>query len=426
MVRAFNSRLVHSSNDSSFRAEANSGKPSKGFEAMARRRFQSPTPFKEGQFWWLRVWDTNLAGSRKRQRIKLALADMPVREVQKIAEEKLRPVNQGLALTGSAMNFKEFVVSTYIPTYLPLLSSSTKLSYRGMIAKYLEPRFGRLCLRDLTRLTVQQYFSNMAGKSSYPTISKIRDTLSSILRAAVDVEYLIKTPMEGLRLPLDKRPRQPKPTVTPEELSNLVHLVSEPYATMLYVAVWTGLRVSELIGLKWRCIHADSITVGERYCRGDWSVPKTDASAATIGVEPHVIARILRLKTLTAEIRAGRATRTYTLLKSDDPDSLVFQSVKSGRPMNDQNILKRHLQPAARKLGLPFVNWRCLRTSHATWLVQAGADPKSVQGQMRHSRISTTMDIYAQIVPAAQRRALQQLSEFAKGRAIDSRSITVQ
>src|ERR1700726_2469481 len=52
--------------------------------------------------------------------------------------------------------------------------------------------------------------------------------------------------------------------------------------------------------------------------------------------------------------------------------------------MNDQNILKRHIQPAARKMGLPFVNWRCLRTSHATWLVQAGADPKSVQGQMRH------------------------------------------
>ena len=81
--------------------------------------------------------------------------------------------------------------------------------------------------------------------------------------------------------------------------------------------------------------------------------------------------------------------------------------------MNDQNILKRHLQPAARKLGLPFVNWRCLRTSHATWLVQSGADPKSAHGQMRHSRISTTMDVYAQIIPASQRRALQQLSAFA-------------
>jgi integrase len=407
-------------------SEATNPASHRGFEAMARRRFQSPKPFKEGQFWWLRVWDTNPAGSRKRQRMKLAPADMPVREVQKIAEEKLRPVNQGLILTGSAMNFSEFMTGTYIPTYLPLLSSSTQDSYGGVIAKYLEPRFGRMCLRDLTRLTLQQYFSGMAGKVSYPTISKIRDVLSSVLRSAVDVDYLIKSPMEGLRLPLDKRPRQPKPTITPEQFNKLVQLVSEPYATMIYIAVWTGLRVSELIGLKWRCIHTDSITIEERYCRGDWSVPKTDASAATIGVSPEVSARILRLKTLSVEIRAGLGTRQYKLVKSDDPNALVFQSVKDGRPMNDQNILKRHLQPAARKLGLPFVNWRCLRTSHATWLVQAGADPKSVQGQMRHSRISTTMDIYAQIVPAAQRRALQQLSEFAKGGAVDLRSITVQ
>ncbi len=270
----------------------------------------------------------------------------------------------------------------------------------------------------------------MAGKASYPTISKIRDALSSILRSAVDSEYLNKNPIEGLRLPLDKRPRQAKPTITPEQFNALVQLVPEPYGAMLYVAVWTGLRVSELIGLKWRCIHGDSITIEERYCRGDWSAPKTPASAATIGVSPDVITRMLRLKHLTVEIRAGVATRRYKLVKSDDPDALVFQSVKDGRPMNDQNILKRHIQPAARKLGLSFVNWRCLRTSHATWLVQAGADPKSVQGQMRHSRISTTMDIYAQIVPASQRRALEQLSEFAKTGTIDSRSnsrsITVQ
>lgn len=344
--------------------EADSGKPSKGFHAMARRRFQSPKPFREGHFWWLRVWDTNLAGSRKRQRIKLAPADMPVREAQKIANEKLWPLNQGLALTGSAMNFGEFVTSTYIPTYLPLLSSSTQNSYRGVIAKYLDPRFGRLCLRGLTRLTLQEYFSSMAGKVSYPVISKIRDALASILRAAVEVEYLSKNPMEGLRLPLDKRPRQPRPTITPEQFDNLVQLIPEPYATMAYTAVWTGLRVSEVIGLKWRCIHADSITIEERYCRGDWSVPKTAASAATIGAEPHVIARILRLKTLGVDVRAGLATRHYKLVKSDAPGALVFQSVKDGRPMNDQNILKRHLQPAARKLGLPFVNWRCLRTSH--------------------------------------------------------------
>jgi integrase len=403
--------------------EAKLVRPSRGFESMARRRFQSPKPFKEGSFWWLRVWDTNPTGSRKRQRIKLARADMSVREVEKIVAEKLRPMNQGLALTGSAMSFSDFMHDTYMPRYLQPagpsgashLSSSTRSSYQGIIAKYLEPKFGRACLRDLTRSALQQYFSGMASQVSYPTISKIRDVLSSILRSAVDVDYLNQNPMKGLRLPKDRRPRRPKPTITPEQFTNLVQLVSEPYATMIFVAVWTGLRVSELIGLKWRCIHADSITIEERYCRGDWSAPKTDASAATIGVDPEVIARLLRLTTLTVEVRAGRAIRKHKLVKSGGADDLVFQSVQNGRPMNDQNILKRHLQPAARKLGLPFVNWRCLRTSHATWLVQAGADPKSVQGQMRHSRISTTMDIYAQIVASSQRRALQQLSAFASG-----------
>ncbi len=126
---------------------------------------------------------------------------------------------------------------------------------------------------------------------------------------------------------------------------------------------------------------------------------------------PTVIAHLHRLKDLIVEVRAGRAVRKYKVVKSAGPDDLVFQSVKDGRP---------GFQPAARKLGLPFVNWQCLRTSHATWMILAGADPTSLQGQMRYSRVSTTMEIYAQIVPAGQRRAVEQRSKFA------SRSNTVQ
>jgi len=168
--------------------------------------------------------------------------------------------------------------------------------------------------------------------------------------------------------------------------------------------------------LKWRCIHPDSISIEERYCRGDWAAPKTAASAATIGVFSAVIARIQRLKTLTIEIKSGGqgAVRKFKLVKSANPDDLVFQSVKDGKPMNDQNVLRRHIKPVARALGLNFGTWRCLRTPHATWLVQAGADAKSVQGQMRHSRISTTMDIYAQQVSVAQRQAIEKLSQFAQ------------
>jgi site-specific recombinase XerD len=96
------------------------------------------------------------------------------------------------------------------------------------------------------------------------------------------------------------------------------------------------------------------------------------------------------------------ATKKVKAVKSCEPGDLVFQSLREGKPMNDGNILTRHIKPAAKKLNLSNVNWRCLRTSCATWMVQAGADPISVQGQMRHSRISTTMDIYAQFVPDGQ------------------------
>jgi integrase len=101
---------------------------------------------------------------------------------------------------------------------------------------------------------------------------------------------------------------------------------------MIYVAVWTGLRVSELIGLKWRCLHDNSITIEERYGRGDWSVPKTDASAATIGVEEHVITRLLALKNLTIEVRAGRAIRSAAIstLESRISPMRAVQAVRDG------------------------------------------------------------------------------------------------
>jgi integrase len=93
-----------------------------------------------------------------------------------------------------------------------------------------------------------------------------------------------------------------------------------------------------------------------------------------------------------------------------------FSPSSSVARLSDHNILSRHIKPAARKLGIGWVNWQVLRRSYATWLVEAGADPKAVQAQMRHSRSSTTMDIYAQFVPAAQRRAVAQMMDMVTAR----------
>src|ERR1017187_3745809 len=115
-----------------------------------------------------------------------------------------------------------------------------RLSRRTVIANCLVPEFGRLALRDLSPLTLQRYFSGLAASPlAHESKDKIRDVLSSILGSAVQYGLLVKNPVEGIRIPADKRgKRKTKPHVTPEQFEQLVSLISEPYASMVYVAVW--------------------------------------------------------------------------------------------------------------------------------------------------------------------------------------------
>lgn len=344
---------------------------------MTRRRFQDPKPTRRGQWWTLLLWKDYFVGAqrkRKRVRVRLAPATMSEREVLKIAAEHIRPLNQGLESIGSATNFHRYFETTYEPIVMPLLAKSTQDRSRGVFNNYLAPAFGELCLRDLTSLTIQRYFSNMASsKLSHESRDKIRDVLSSVLGSAVEYGLLIKNPVEAIRLPPKRRGRnRSKPYLTPAQFDLLVASIPEPYATMVYVAIYTGLRVSELAGLRWNDLHEESITIEERFCRGDWGAPKSDASNATIAVNRCVIERVHRLKLLTVEVKAGRAVRKYRVVKSDAPDDLVFQSVQRGLPTRDNNILTRFIKPAGRAMGLPWVNWRSLRTSHAVWLKLAG------------------------------------------------------
>jgi integrase len=336
---------------------------------------------------------------------------MGEREVLKVASEHLRPMNQGLQTIGSATNFGEFVDSVYIPVVLPNMASSTQERYEGVIDNYLKPQFGAVCLRDISVLTVDRFLTGLGKtKLSHESMDKIRDVLSSILESAKRYELLVKNPVEGVRLPKPRHGKRSKPFITPEQFAALAGLIREPYATMVYLAVYTGFRASELIGLKWGDVHGNSITIDERYCRGDWGAPKSEASNATVPVNASVIQRIERLKALEVAVKAGSGTRRYRAVKSCGPDDLVFQSLRTGAPMRDNNILVRHIKPAAVKLGIPWVNWQVLRRSFATWLKMAGADVKDAQALMRHSRASTTLDVYQQFIPESERRVVDRLS----------------
>jgi hypothetical protein len=190
--------------------ETNSSVPSTGeFEKMARRRYQEPKPVRRGKWWCLLFWQDEIEDGRrirKRKREKLGPVSMLEREAKKIAAERLRGLNQGLLSLGSASTFEDYVKGVYEPVVMPLFATSTRSRYQSVIDIHLIPKFGQVALRDITSLAVQRYLSGLAGsKLSHESKDKIRDTLSSILGSAVNYQYLVKNPVEGVKLPPEKR-----------------------------------------------------------------------------------------------------------------------------------------------------------------------------------------------------------------------------
>ena len=91
-------------------------------------------PKREGKWWFLLVWQDDFkegGNQRRRKRIKLAPASMPVREVNKIAAEALWPLNQRLQTIGSATRFQDFITEVYKQIVIPLMAASTQGRYEG-------------------------------------------------------------------------------------------------------------------------------------------------------------------------------------------------------------------------------------------------------------------------------------------------------
>ena len=98
---------------------------------MARRRYQKPAPRTEGRQWVIYYWDDEFVDGKRRRKKKrqvLGPASLGEREAEKIRDELLRPLNQGLVTIGSATKFGDYVDSVYKPVVLPTMAKSTRSS----------------------------------------------------------------------------------------------------------------------------------------------------------------------------------------------------------------------------------------------------------------------------------------------------------
>src|SRR5712692_6939 len=277
-----------------------------------------------------------------------------------------------------------------MPRMLPTLKVSTQSSYQTNLHRYVLPWLGETRLRDWRKAEIQAWLSALSESGlSRQTVKNIWSALSSVLRSAVDWGYIEVNPAHGVRLPA----RQPRAFVflpAPEQVAQILKQLPEPSYTLMLLLVGTGLRVGEAIGLRWEDIDLNrkNLTVRRDIWHGQVNSPKYAASE-----------RVIPLGPILAEHLQSRL---------QGEGSWIFAG-ESGRPLDPRNLAKRQLQSVLDRLQIPRFSWHRLRKLHSTYLGDLSVSPRIMQAQLGHADAALTLNIYTQVVPESQRRAIENL-----------------
>src|SRR6266852_392732 len=341
-------------------------------------RYREPL-FEDGQ--WRRV----LRNIRLGTTTELSTQNEALTALARILQ-RVQPGSRSEAFSSA----REFVEWEWMPRMLPTLKASAQSSYRTNLNRYVLPWLGETRLKDLRKGDIQAWLSALSVSGiSRQTVKNIWSSLSSVLRTAVDWGYIEANSAHGVRLPA----RQPKAAVflpTPEQVVQILQQLPEPSYTLMLLLVGTGLRVGEAMGLRGEDIDLNrkTLTVRRDVWHGKVNSPKYAASERVIPLGP-VLAGYLR------ERMAG-------------PGDWMFAGV-SGRPLDPKNLAKRQLHPVLDHLKLPRFSWHRLRKLHSTYLGDLSVSPRIMQAQLGHADAALTLNVYTQVIPESQRRAIENL-----------------
>jgi integrase len=373
---------------------------------MSRRRcHQEGSLFKRGKrkkVWGARWWEEVIGSENKLGRIRRSVvlgtvAEIPTRrEAQQLLDDLLRKSNRGEHRPQAILTFKNFVEDHWKSDVYPTLKFSSKKFYDNMVDTHLIPVFGDKQLRLITKDSVQGFLNAKAQKgSSWKTVKHIRTVFGSILEAAVRDELLTSNPIRKTRLPRRIHVEEPI-QISAESVRALLEALPEPSRSIATLLAMTGLRVGELLALRWQDIDFDKsfFSVRQTVYEGHFDIPKSKRSKRTLPLGP-VCAQI------------------FTSLRKPGVNSsaLVF-AARNGSPLSRRNLLNRQLRPTCMALGLTGANWHWLRHAHATLLDSVGAPLGTVQALLGHASPEVTREIYIGSVPENARTAVQDVEKL--------------
>jgi integrase len=270
-------------------------------------------------------------------------------------------------------------------------SHATKKIYKAYLARWIRPHWQKFQLAEVRTIQVESWLHGLElAKSS---CAKIRNLMSVLFNHACRYEFFDRNPICLVR---QSAKRRTVPTVMlPAEIKALLNGLALRERTLVLLAASTGLRQSEMFGLKWGDIDfaQGTMNVTRSIVYGVVGPCKTESSQKPVPVHPVLADALIMWKTQS----------TYT-----KPNDWVFASkrYRGRKPYWGQAILRKYIRPVAQRVGIQKrFGWHTFRHTYSTLLRSVGTEFKVMQELLRHSSLRSTLDIYTQAVTPAKHAA---------------------
>lgn len=275
---------------------------------------------------------------------------------------------------------------------------STRTAYAVYLRNWIVPMWGEHSLSDVRTVAVEDWLHTLPLAPG--SRAKIRNLMSTLFNHAMRYEWTDRNP---IRLVRQSAKRLSTPDVlTAEELGKLLARLDGPYFVMAFLATVTGLRVSELLALKWEDVDfaAGEIHLTRAIVCQHVGPLKTAASQKPVPMDEGLSSRLLDWR--------GRCPYNQST------DYIFASAEKHGKqPLWPSSAMSKHIRPAAKLAGIvKHVRWHVFRHSFATLLKGNGEDVKTVQESLRHADSKVTLDVYTQGLMPVKREAQRKLIEI--------------
>ena len=343
-----------------------------------------------------------------------------VKGSKKDAEKRLSELLHQID-TGAYMKPGKTTVADYLDRWLtdyvePNLSPRTAEGYAQIIHRYLIPTLGNIPLSQLRPEHLQKYYSaelttgrcHGPGGLSAQTVRHHHTALHKALQTAVEWGLVTKNPADAVKPPHAKRPEMQ--IWNEDEVIRFLEAAKDtPYYALFYSFLFTGMRRSELLALRWQDID---FIYGQIYVTRSlhhlkdgsyiFTQPKSEKSRRTIALPPSAFL-------VLNEHRKEKEAEALLLGKTLSDNELVFCNL--GQPIRPDTITRAWPILAA-QAGVRVIRLHDARHTHASLMLKQGIHPKIVQERLGHSTISITLDTYSHVSPGLQEAAAKSFDDM--------------